>query len=449
MATKRKYSLEDDHVDAQTPKKRSHQNKQKTVAALYDDDDSDHDGAPKGKRSSQRPAPKSSRATKKAKKSDRLLAELADYNKPPVDRSRRESPDAIADDEEPMSRPKRGSAPKTSMFTRKTADVTEKARKDGGRITKPKSKATRSIRRSQKERMRTEVEQLALWRGWVSDGSSEEDEKNKHLPRTHSNHYPPKNFGVQNVDWSLLPGELRNRIYDYAMMGENEKVINVRHCPDGVPRRSDRGIASNTNFAFSHWGFTQTCRQIRHELKPWLQMKRQVRTPLETINEYIDTFHRPDADGKLIGWVEPICRDVPLSGDGVDVLALLKLKENNPDFHIHFSLTQSNSGHFNEMNIMHDIEDTYTHGWMALFANAGIVGAKVSSVAGDTAVSNVSTEDDADLPQPNDTLLKLKTGPIKAARITNGSIPIETRLKGTGSSEDWYGDLEGEATFGY
>ncbi|KAK1920127.1 hypothetical protein P3342_002423 [Pyrenophora teres f. teres] len=100
--------------------------------------------------------------------------------------------------------------------------------------------------------MRAGDEQLALWHGWVFDDSSDEDEKNERLPRTHSHRYPPNKVGVQNVEWSLLPGELRNKIYEYAMMGEKENVLNVRHYPDGVPRRSDRGIASNTNFAFSH-----------------------------------------------------------------------------------------------------------------------------------------------------------------------------------------------------
>ncbi|KAK1920126.1 hypothetical protein P3342_002422 [Pyrenophora teres f. teres] len=76
-------------MESQTSRKRNRHSKKDKIAAPYDDC-SDYDSVPKCNRRSQRSASKPSRAPKKAKKSDRLLAEvadLADYNKPPLERS--------------------------------------------------------------------------------------------------------------------------------------------------------------------------------------------------------------------------------------------------------------------------------------------------------------------------------------------------------------------------
>lgn len=75
---------------------------------------------------------------------------------------------------------------------------------------------------------------------------------------------------------------------------EEKKALTVVHYPDGIPRRSIRGISTTTNFTHSFWGFTQTCRQVRDEISPWLLSKRKVRTSLTTLNVYAEVFHRPD-----------------------------------------------------------------------------------------------------------------------------------------------------------
>jgi hypothetical protein len=51
-----------------------------------------------------------------------------------------------------------------------------------------------------------------------------------------------------------------NNICEYAITNEEEKILNVRHYPDGIPCRSVRDISSKTYFAHSNWRRAQVCR---------------------------------------------------------------------------------------------------------------------------------------------------------------------------------------------
>jgi hypothetical protein len=114
---------------------------------------------------------------------------------------------------------------------------------------------------------------------------------------------------------------------------EEEKVVNVRHYPNVVPVQVIRGVKTTHSFVNSYWSFTQTCKQVREELVPWLLEKPKVRTPLATLNDYVNVFHRPHpVSGKRIDWVEPDSSGPPLSGSGVEILQLLRHEHNNPEF---------------------------------------------------------------------------------------------------------------------
>ncbi|KAJ4372913.1 hypothetical protein N0V83_003204 [Neocucurbitaria cava] len=261
-------------------------------------------------------------ATRKAKLAAELT-NLADFNKPPVSRSRQQgSRKTLEDGFYSSDNDSEGRhVPQPSRRSVKVASLSDRLRTQGKRIIKRQAKAPSS--RKRRDKLLAEVEQLQLWHGWESeehDDSSDSDSEDEPLPRSHSRRYPPKVLGSQNTPWSELSGELRNIIYEYAMSNEEEKTVNVVHYPYGIPRRSVRGINSTTNFAHSYWGFTQTCRTIRQEFTPWLLGKRRVRTPIATLNDYIDTFHRPNSEGQRIGWIEPICRGAPLPEPGVEVV---------------------------------------------------------------------------------------------------------------------------------
>ncbi|KAL7775203.1 hypothetical protein CFE70_006121 [Pyrenophora teres f. teres 0-1] len=149
---------------------------------------------------------------------------------------------------------------------------------------------------------------------------------------------------VQNVEWSLLPGELRNKIYEYAMMGEKENVLNVQGKLTGRVEPIYCGTSLSGN------GF---------DALPLLQLRR------DNPDFYI---HFPLA-----------C-----------------------------SLDHFDFDHFNQIHIINDIERSSKHQPKALIANAGLIGIQVTPVASDSGASSVPTDVDADLPPANDTLLKLK-----------------------------------------
>ena len=209
--------------------------------------------------------------------------------------------------------------------------------------------------------------------------------------------YAPKVPGTQNAAWSELPGEIRNKIYEHAMANEEQKTLNVVHYPGGIPRRSVRGMASKTNFAHSYWGFTQTCRQVRDEFTPWLLNKRRVRTPLATLNDYIDMFHRPDETGKRVGWIEPVCRDAPLPGDGVEILGLLQHQNGKPNFHLQLTPTvvrmELDPNEFDELTLIRDMDETFWDWSGNILEFAGIHGIHITSIVKGDKVNGDSDED--------------------------------------------------------
>jgi hypothetical protein len=119
---------------------------------------------------------------------------------------------------------------------------------------------------------------------------------------------------------------------------ENTDVIRYNHGSASVIVNYLHGHEpnSNTNFAYSSWGFTQTCKQVMEELRPRLMQKRRVRTPLQTLDKYVETFHPQNADGHRVGWIELSYCGEPLRGEGVDVLSTLKHCHDDAGFDVHF-----------------------------------------------------------------------------------------------------------------
>jgi hypothetical protein len=318
------------------------------------------------------------------------LANLADYNAPPKARRHDNNSDSDSQDDEPKPQPRRARGRKPVKGSR-----IEK------RAPKPKTRPTK--KRTTADRLLAEAAQLTPWFSWPSEeeesSSDEEDgdgssDEQKWLPRTHSRRYPPKQAGVQNIPWSSLPAELRNTVYEYCMANEEEKILNVVHYPNGVPRRSVRGISASTNFAHSYWGFTQTCRRIRNEFTWWLLEKRNVRTPLATLNDYVETFHRPHPKtGKRMGRIEPFCTEAPLRGNGVEILELLKMDKDNETFRLQLTPTnvspeilalqlELNPDQFDELSIFKDIGQLHNN-VNTEFADIGIQAIRISSAQQD------------------------------------------------------------------
>lgn len=165
--------------------------------------------------------------------------------------------------------------------------------------------------------------------------------------------------------WSDMPGELRNLVYEYVLMDAWNTEVTLKHFPDGRPKLSTESEDNDTesednetesedidtqldhvdaqsdhvdsNFAYSSWGFTQTCKQIMQELRPELVMERTVCTPLWTLNEYIETFHPPDENGDTIAYIKLISDGEGVEGRSVDLLVLLKLFYNHADLDVYKS----------------------------------------------------------------------------------------------------------------
>jgi hypothetical protein len=304
--------------------------------------------------------------------------------------------------------------------------------------------AKQPIKRSQRESLDHELAQLRPWPHWNSEEeheSSESDSDDDSEPRSQIRYYPPRQIGVQNLPWSKMPAELRNTIYEYCMANEEEKVLNVLYCPHGIPRRSIRGVSTPTNFAHSYWGFTQTCLQVRNEFTPWLLEKRKVRTPLATLNNYIHTFHRPDAiTGLRIGHVEPICTGAPLTGDGVEVLELLKLQVESPPFHLQLVPTsvslvlewlqpEARVGEYDKLNIFRELGQFYEKDLGSHIRKAGLRSINITSVPQEDEESKDGPEyfdsediqtglsdDDDDLPRR--ILIKLKVNATLSDQVS-------------------------------
>ncbi|KAI4666550.1 uncharacterized protein J4E84_001798 [Alternaria hordeiaustralica] len=411
MGSKRKHQAEKDCAPSQKPRKRSRRGVQETRAVSQNE--GNHDRGVRHCRGEDMRLPHPKRGHKKPTNIVAELANLADYNAPPVKRSRKDTVAQLTDDEMPRARSSRNRVRdlRTSGSTAQSAHLGEKLRVQGARITKSTTTGAHRRKTSLEEKVRAEADRLGRWLGWVSEEEKddESDDEDEYVPRSHSRRYPPKKPGTQNAPWSDLPGEVRNLIYQYAMTDEEKKILNVRHYPEGVPRRSVRGIACPTNFAHSYWGFTQICRQIRNEFTPWLLEKRRVRTALETINDYVNIFHRPDKDGEVVGWVEPICCGAPLPQHGVDILSLLKLREPSSRFHLQLTPTTisealdalimpTDPDDFDELKIMRDMARTFrTWSQDNVISLIGLDGINITSVPKglNTITSTTEDEDDA------------------------------------------------------
>ncbi|KAH6870453.1 hypothetical protein BKA58DRAFT_385102 [Alternaria rosae] len=415
MGSKRKHQPEKDCAHSQTSRKRSRRDVQKTRAgSQYESDD---DSGARRRHGDDRRLPYPKRGSKN-KKPTNIVAEfanLADYNAPPVKRSRTDIVAQLTDDEMPKARPSRNRVRdlRTSGSTAQSANLSEKLRVQGARITRSTTTGAHRRKTSFEEKVRAEADRLGRWLGWVSEEEKDDeiDVEDQYMPRSHSRRYPPRKPGTQNAPWSELPGEVRNLIYQYAMTNEEKKILNVRHYPKGVPRRSVRGITFPTNFAHSYWGLTQTCRQVRSEFTPWLLEKRRVRTALETINDYFNIFHRPDKDGEVVGWVEPICCGATLPQNGVDVLALLKLQEKSSKFHLQLTPTTvsealdvlnmpADPDDFDELKIMRDMARTFrawSHNDDDVISLIGLDGIHITSVPKGIKNITATTEDGEDV----------------------------------------------------
>ncbi|KAH7383973.1 hypothetical protein BKA66DRAFT_463213 [Pyrenochaeta sp. MPI-SDFR-AT-0127] len=318
----------------------------------------------------------------------------------------------------------------------KVTNLSDQHRVHGARITKPIIKAPIVKKQCHEDRLLIEVKQLQSWHGRISDAdeeddSSDSDVENDRVPRSHARQYPPIVPGTQNTPWLELPGEIRNKIYEYAILAEEQKTVNIVHYPNGIPRRSIRGIASRTNFAHSAWGFTQSCRQVREEFTPWLLEKRRIRTPLATLNNYVDTFHPLNQNGKRIGWIEPICSNAPLPHDGVEILKLLQCKHNNTSFHLQLTpTTPTNMGHdllalptdpdqFDEIRILRDMGESFETWSGIILQSSGIDGIHIMSIVEQGNIDAEGVKDSEDDDESHDILIKLDVNQSKQSTITS------------------------------
>jgi hypothetical protein len=345
--------------------------------------------------STPRPSCASSRPARNTSALAAKLANLGDFNLPPA--TYHKDSDSESDSGHGRSPPTR------RLRARKQVRPT--------RIEKSRSKkmVTSPQKRRQSHRPRKELAELKHWAHWQSgaeSSSSDSDSDDEATPRSISRSFPAKQVGVQNVPWKQLPAEMRNMIYEYCIANEEEKVMNVTHYPHGIPRRSDRGASNTANFAHSYWGFTQTCQAVRAELTPWLLWKRNARTPLATLNDYVNTFHRPGlVDGKRVGNVEPICTGAPLPGKGVEILALLKQKHESTEFRLQLTPTSVSPVFdalqpipdplaYDELKILREIEAVFKKDAGEKFRKAGIDSIRILSVVNEVIDGDVEYDED-------------------------------------------------------
>ncbi|KAH3914766.1 hypothetical protein HBH56_079460 [Parastagonospora nodorum] len=347
------------------------------------------------KPSTARPSSASSRPARNTSALAADLANLGDFNLPPTTYHK----DRYSDSDSGHGR----SPPTRRLRARKQVRPT--------RIEKSRSKKTitSSQKRRQRHRPRKELAELKRWAHWQSEAvssSSDSDSDDEATPRSISRSFPAKQVGVQNVPWKQLPAEMRNMIYEYCIANEEEKVMNVTHYPQGIPRRSGRGASNTASFAHSYWGFTQTCQAIRAELIPWLLQKRNVRTPLATLNDYVNTFHRPGlVDGKRVGNVEPICTGAPLPGKGVEILELLKQKHESTEFRLQLIPTSVSPVldalqaipdplAYDELKILNEIEAVFKKDAGEKFRKAGIGSIRILSIVNEAIGGDVEYDED-------------------------------------------------------
>ncbi|KAF2846221.1 hypothetical protein T440DRAFT_458879 [Plenodomus tracheiphilus IPT5] len=301
-----------------------------------------------------------SSTSKRTALKDKLAAELAgfaDFNKPPVPLSHRYHASAEVDSKSSEIRRAPKNAIKADRQSRSQKSSKRIHRVEKSRIIKPNMKAERINRRN----LKAEVEQLEPWHDWVQElkrnpvaEEEDDDDDDDESPKCHRRNYPPRQKGVQNVPWSALSGEIRNMIYQQVMENDEKVRPTLTHYPNGIPRRTTRGFGdgASENFPQSSWGFTQTTRQIREELTPWLLDTRRVRTRLSTVNEYVDTFQRRDGKPRL-GWIEPFCCGMPLPAEGVEVLNLIENHHRSSKFYLQLESTPTQLS----MLELHEVND--------------------------------------------------------------------------------------------
>lgn len=324
-----------------------------------------------------------------------------------------------------------------SSSTRRAGDYTPptlrypsrqmKPRASGGSVAKSKSKSKK--KHFTKQILLEEIENLQLWAGWESE--DEANDYNKVLGhsdrRLEAYSQPTKKDFILAKSWLDLPGEVRNAIYDFIMANEETRIVNISHYPQGLPRRSARGKASSTNFSHSSWGLTQTCLSIREEFLPLLMNVRRVRTPLATLNKYVEVFHPPNENNDRKGSVEPICGGTHLPQEGVDILKFLRYNDADDNFTLELEPTSISPvidffrpaigfADYDEVKIMRDLAEQLPNWSGTVLEEAGITGIYLASTAQEGADSRMSDEDDE---ATHELLIDLITNDHMAKRITS------------------------------
>jgi hypothetical protein len=423
MALKRKYVSEDDSCRGPPPKRSRRQQVEprpqhtRSQRKLM----TSRRSSPELRRSA-RTATITSKGSKKSHRprADSLateLANLADHNAPPKPRGARckDVAEDLEKDEDAVVHPSsRRVRPQQTVQHGCITKAKRTPQKSSTKVKRTPQKPSMSPKhRTKQDRLRAEVALLSPWPHWDSDpedSSTESDDEQDAMPRHHSRSYPSKQIGVQNAPWSEIPAELRNNIYKCCMEIEEKKTLNVVHYryPDGIPRRSVRGIPTTTNFARSFWGFTQTCKQVRDELTPWLLTKRRVRTPLTTLDSYVELFHRRGmVDGKRIGRIEPICTGAALPSESVEFLSLVKDIHSSSDFHLELSprplypiIDDAQAGleaeQHDNLAIVRGVSQLFASGKQSIIDEAGITAIRLSSVARKAQENADSGDEDED-----------------------------------------------------
>ncbi|KAH7130376.1 hypothetical protein B0J11DRAFT_566412 [Dendryphion nanum] len=129
-----------------------------------------------------------------------------------------------------------------------------------------------------------------------------------------------------------LPGELRNRVYDYCVSTPQQALLQL------LPRRhSLRSCQSPEKISKQHrkfTGLTQVCRQLRWEFRPLYMLAQEIGLDFTKINEYLNTFYPPGTPENsragnitvaISGRVTPFER----RPEGVDVCLMLDVWANS------------------------------------------------------------------------------------------------------------------------
>jgi hypothetical protein len=146
------------------------------------------------------------------------------------------------------------------------------------------------------------------------------------------NPFTNKRLKTNYETWSELPGELRNCIYEHCLALEAKSSHCITHHSSDDKLSRNSGTAPN--FSSSFWSLTQVNRRTRAEFTPWLLKTRRVKTPLVTINKYVDVFHPVNKQSNTrTGWIKPISPalcGIPLPTWGIDITKAIKHRPFDP-----------------------------------------------------------------------------------------------------------------------